>query len=41
MRRTLAVGAFLLLASAPVWAQRTTGGISGTARDSSGACCPE
>jgi outer membrane receptor protein involved in Fe transport len=40
MRRTLAVGAFLLLASAPVWAQRTTGGISGTARDSSGGVLP-
>jgi hypothetical protein len=36
----LAVCALLLLPSVPAWAQRTTGGISGTVRDSSGAVLP-
>ena len=39
MRRTLAACALLLLA-APAWAQRTTGGVSGTVKDTSGAVLP-
>jgi hypothetical protein len=40
LRRLLAGCALLLLTSAPVWAQRTTGGISGTVKDTSGAVLP-
>ena len=40
MRRMLAGCALLFLASAPAWAQRTTGGISGTVKDTSGAVLP-
>lgn len=40
MRKMLAAGAFLLLGAVPVWAQRTTGGISGTVKDSTGAVMP-
>jgi hypothetical protein len=40
MRRLLAAFALLTLGALPVWAQRTTGGISGTVKDSSGAVLP-
>ena len=40
MRRMLAVCALLFLVAAPAWAQRTTGAISGTVKDTSGAVLP-
>jgi outer membrane receptor protein involved in Fe transport len=40
LRRWLAGCAFLFLAAAPAWAQRTTGAISGTVKDTSGAVLP-
>src|SRR5262245_55444372 len=40
MRRLLVAFALLWFAALPAWAQRTTGGISGTVKDSSGAVLP-
>ncbi len=40
MRRMLAAFVLLLLGALPVWAQRTTGGISGTVKDATGAVMP-
>jgi len=40
MRRTLGFIALLVALGPPVLAQRTTGGISGTVKDASGAVLP-